>query len=119
MDPLSLLSQGYWVESWVWLVPSRVIICANHFTFLPKKNSIVFSKYSTFVMKKNSQFTPQQAKDKFLKKILRYAFILILISVIYLKSYLPGFVYFIIVLSLTYGLARSEEHTSELQSRGH
>src|SRR5690625_6157632 len=57
-------------------------------------------------MKKNSQFTPQQAKDKFLKKILRYAFILILISVIYLKSYLPGFVYFIIVLSLTYGLAK-------------
>lgn len=57
-------------------------------------------------MKRKSPLTPQKAKNKFLKRVLSYIFTLIIISVIYFKFSLPGFVYFIIVLSLTYGLAK-------------
>lgn len=57
-------------------------------------------------MKKKTPRTPQEAKNKFLKRVLSYLFTMILISVIYLKYPLPGFAYFIIVLSLTYSLAK-------------
>jgi|SRR5699024_360355 len=57
-------------------------------------------------MKKRSPRTFQQAKKKFQKSVATYIFTIIMFSVFYLKFTLPGFAYFIIVLSMTYSLVK-------------
>lgn len=57
-------------------------------------------------MKKRRIHTYQQRKVKFHKSVATYIFTFILMSVLYLKFTLPGFAYFIIILSMAYSLVK-------------
>lgn len=57
-------------------------------------------------MKKRRALTYQQRKVKFHKSVASYIFTFILMSVLYFKFTLPGFAYFIIILSMTYSLIK-------------